>query len=1451
MSIDAKKLWHMARIPLGAMGALLLVAVLTFVSPLGRHLVASALLDVLSGEGKASAEEVGGAWPGTLTLDHVVLADKTGPWLTIERATLVWRPLALLRGRLAITTLKVDAPVLLRQPISSGAASSRRKSESVLSLPIAVEADDIVIDKGRVQGSAGQSIGLNAKGAITLEDARKTADLTLVREGGADEHARVFVLIDSKNHGIAVDADVKGAQGGLFALLLGRPELPAFAVAAHGAGPATHWQFDGHAAGGGYGALALKGTLAWTDAIILDAAGSFIAGDALPKTLRMALGSSAAVIAHYERDKAGAMAGRLKLDAEAARLEAGAQVKAGGLFEGQPLDGTLSLRTIKPVALDGSSIAGTALDATLTGTLAHPHLALKLGVESANLDGYNLSGFRGEFSAVLAPGLAGRSFTLEGSGTLADAGVARGTVLENAAWQLKTKGNLNQASLDDAALTLASEALALDAKGSYGQSGAAALDATLTAKSLAPLSPLLDLDLQGAGTMHALLARAKSGATLSAKLQGRFEHAVIDGTDLAPLAGAALLLDATAEQDAAGPLTIKDLTLSGDHLSAKGAGRLRPDLNAIVTLDAGLGGLAVFAKIPADGKAHARIEAKGSLAHPRLAVVLDSPDAIVSGRTIGTLKLSLTPATDAPIPSGRVILFSRGPLGGSDLIVPLIRANGEWTIGPFAGTAFGGQISGSLRWSKGDLTGAVKAAFSNLSGPYSLARNVPKRMDGRAAVTLNLGAARDLSLSVTGRGLRAKEGRIAIDRLTIDGARNSDRVTLSATLTDMHLPGADAPIDVKRLTVNAQGPETALAWRLAADAPTGPAGKLDASGVLRRQDDTTVVSLDSLSGNLWREPVALEAPSALTLSAAGPALNPLALKIGGGRLALSYQESGKTRKADLAASAVPVVFLGRILSADWPQGRFEGHAGLDIARGRASGFLDFSLANAVFTRVAAGTVQPIEGHLKGSWNGNSLVLDVRSSGATGPGTEPLLLTAKLPLVYHPASGAITMDQAGPVSGQIHWVGRLGALWALLPYDLHRLDGDAQVDGTAAGRFGAPKLAGTLAVRGGVYESIATGTRLRNLTLDAKASGGAIALSVSGEDGQGGTLSGSGDLQPGEKGALSAAVEFKKLRLVGLDAVTAEASGPVRLTGTAAHPRLEGTLQLDHMDAAIPDQLPPSIPLLPVKEVGDIASTLPLPETDEAPEARAQALDLALELDIPGQAFLHGRGLTSEWRGHLSARGTSAAPLVTGSIEIVKGDIAFAGRSYALTRGKAVFDGGPKVDPTLDAATERMVSGTLVALTVSGRASAPVLELTSTPPLPQDQAMALFLFGKPAQSLTTLELLDVARSIATLSGTGRGFDPLDKLRRGLGLDILTVDVDGDAGTTGGTSSIASGTTLSAGRYISRKVYLGVKQGATTTSSAVQLDYALTPHLSVGTEVGVTSGESATVDYKWDY
>jgi translocation and assembly module TamB len=78
-----------------------------------------------------------------------------------------------------------------------------------------------------------------------------------------------------------------------------------------------------------------------------------------------------------------------------------------------------------------------------------------------------------------------------------------------------------------------------------------------------------------------------------------------------------------------------------------------------------------------------------------------------------------------------------------------------------------------------------------------------------------------------------------------------------------------------------------------------------------------------------------------------------------------------------------------------------------------------------------------------------------------------------------------------------------------------------------------------------------------------------------------------------------------------------------------------------------------------------------------------------------------------------------------------------------------------------------------------------------------------------------------------------------VRQTIGLDTLSVSVDDDKGAT-----------LSAGKYISDRVYIGVDQGVSTKGSAVRAEIDVTEKIELETVTG-TGESSLGVNWKHDY
>ncbi len=315
------------------------------------------------------------------------------------------------------------------------------------------------------------------------------------------------------------------------------------------------------------------------------------------------------------------------------------------------------------------------------------------------------------------------------------------------------------------------------------------------------------------------------------------------------------------------------------------------------------------------------------------------------------------------------------------------------------------------------------------------------------------------------------------------------------------------------------------------------------------------------------------------------------------------------------------------------------------------------------------------------------------------------------------------------------------------------------------------------------------------------------------------------------------ITARQARPLASDLLTATFDADLTVQGHAAgEMRAAGKIGVRQADINVPNTFPPSVAVLNVRRPG----WRPPPPAPAGAPAAIVRLDLTV--DAPSGIFVRGHGLDSELGGTLTVGGTSAAPQISGGFDMRRGDISVAGTTLNFSRGRVGFDGtgvAGKIDPTLDFEADSSQGGITATLKVTGYADAPKITLSSVPDLPQDEVLAHLLFGQSVKQLSAFQIAEIGAALAELSGVGGGGDPLASLRKGLGLDRLSVG--------GGTNG--AGATVQAGRYVARGVYVGAKQsagGAGGTQAQVQVD--ITRHLKLQTTLGTGGGtaQGATPD-----
>ena len=218
------------------------------------------------------------------------------------------------------------------------------------------------------------------------------------------------------------------------------------------------------------------------------------------------------------------------------------------------------------------------------------------------------------------------------------------------------------------------------------------------------------------------------------------------------------------------------------------------------------------------------------------------------------------------------------------------------------------------------------------------------------------------------------------------------------------------------------------------------------------------------------------------------------------------------------------------------------------------------------------------------------------------------------------------------------------------------------------------------------------------------------------------------------------------------------------------------------------------------------------------------------------------GLESEWEADIALKGTTEAPRVTGTIDLVRGTLGFAGRSFELEEGRITFPTGNAYDPSIQLAATDTIEDVDVTINVAGRALNPQITFSSTPGLPQDEIVSRILFGSSITSLSPLQAVQLASSLNTLSSGGGGLSPLGSLRSATGIDRLRI--------LGPDDTQGRGTALAAGQYISDDIYIEVITDA-RGYTATQLEISLSRALSILSQAGGSGQSSLSVRYRKDY
>jgi translocation and assembly module TamB len=792
----------------------------------------------------------------------------------------------------------------------------------------------------------------------------------------------------------------------------------------------------------------------------------------------------------------------------------------------------------------------------------------------------------------------------------------------------------------------------------------------------------------------------------------------------------------------------------------------------------------------------------GHIERPRIDMLLDSPNEALGIRAMHLL-LQPTPAGFDYRASGGSEL---GPFTSNGRI--LLPTNRPTVISIASLDAGGAHGSGDLRSDPGGFTGRLVLANGTISGTLDFAP---------------AGGAQRIDAHVVGNGVvfpdafSVRSGRadgtivLADDKTTLTGVVDAHGVETSG-------------VSLARLTMNAKLVNGVGQVRAAF------AGRRGAAFAFSTLADVSPEAIRVTgSGRIEREPLVLNQSAVFTRAGDGWALAPTSLNFAGGSAIVSGR-SGSRPEIHAQVAHMPL----EVLDLAWPKLDLSGSATgrLDYAwKENRSGRLDLKV-NGLSRAGLVLASKPIDLAVVAAVSGNQAAI----RAVAGNGNQ---IIGRAQARFAPmGNGPLVAELLNaPLFAQLRYAGPADTLWRLSGSEVLDLSGPIAMGADIGGRWANPTIRGSLKTANARLESPVTGMTIDHLAAQARFSGPQLVFSqISGQTSGGGSVSGSGAVTfTNGRTALNMSFNANQALLLNRDDIAARVTGPLQIKSDGRNGTISGNFrlnkglfQLGRASAAA------GVPQLAVRDRG----------LDPADVIEVQDLHpWKLDMKVAGSDLrVIGLGISSRWTTDVKVGGYADEPRFTGTADLVQGDYDFAGRNFKLDRGTIRFRGESPPDPLIDIRASAQVQGLDASVRVQGTGLKPEITFASTPALPQDELLSRILFGTSITNLSAPEALQLASAIAALQSGSGSLDPINSLRRAIGLDRLRI-VPADVAT-------GQRTAVAAGKYITRKLFVEVitdGQGY----SATRAEYQITRWLSILSTVSTVGRQNASVRVSKDY
>lgn len=1417
--------------------------------PAGRTFVSSVVSTLASSDNQTiTIENLYISFGLKAEIGKVSLADKEGTWLNVENIAADWHPMRLLAGNLDISSLTASRIDLERTPVQPPAeevaVTEESSSSGGVSLPFNVTLERLGLDEINLGAPLlGVPVSLTAagSGSFALDPALVTADLDLHRIDGIEAGLVAKAQFEPAAETLAFDIEVSEPRGGLAARLLEVPDLPALDLSLKGDGPLTDWAANL--------SVALDGrtTVTGSAKIEENASERHLAFDldgdlaplAPPAAQAFLLGTTNAKGAARFSTEFAPLSANLTLKTQTLSLEAKADLENDAVNATADLAVSAGNDALIALDLGERRIAFGPLTGTVrvSGQRSAVDWQTKIDLKSlqtteARTGAITLSSFGN--GADLSEGTLTSPFSLSLAIDRLE-GITPQTEPLTGSLELKATGAVNgstqSAEIKDLTLSTAVASLALsdtnlsaDAVNGSGR---------LSLADLSRLSGLAGRDLAGAlnGTFSLDLDPSQLSGTITSALVTRDVGTAIPQADA--LLEGETRIDVSVDLQGVDDISVTSLAVSNKALDAKGNARYRRnELSSSLTTS-----LADLAKVDPQLAGSLELEAstEGPIDALEVQAVASSKQIMLAGTPLDDLKLSAEVTANPAAPTAKIT--SSASLNGQPIAVDveLTSKDGGASVSPLSVKLAGNTVTGELSLVDLDKPVETLKGTLNIDAPdlASLSPLLLTEIAGRIQGTVTANPeTRQLALDVTGSDISVPAVSLGSVKLKANLTAPYEPETVTADIQLSDILTDATPVHAVSLQAQPQNGGTAITADVKLD-KNGKDGVTLAAQVNEPEAGSYVVALSELAMRYQGIASQLKQPTTISYAAGEATIEPLELQLGNGSLAVSGK-AGETLDLNANLTSIPLNLANAFVPSLGLGGALSGKVSATGSSSAPEATWSISGTGLTANELRNNGLAALSLSTSGTLKNNRIDQTTKVSDPNG-----LNLTA---------AGTVGLQKPNPIALTLNGNVPTAALRRPMIEAGLRGEGTIALSGNVGGSAAAPTYQITATPNGLKITSLSTGITVQNIRGTASVSQNEASLNgIAGDLATGGSMSASGTVGMKDGFPADLSLKLDNGRYVDPGLVTAEVDADLKVSGplasTSASALISGQVSINKADVSIPEYLPGAIPPVDVRHINaSKAIQQQVAELGgEVSQTQTQQKTFPPRLDIvlsaPGRIFIRGRGLDAELQGNLKIVGTTASPQAIGAFGLKRGQLDILTRRLIFSRGNATFEGS--LTPVLDFAATTVVSDTTITVTVSGEADDPQIAFSSSPELPQDEVLALLLFGKSVGNLSPTQVARLAAAIATLTG-GSDNGPLATIRKSLGLDAIDINTDGD-----------NGPSVAVGKYINDNIYVGVEQGTGTGSSRVKVDIDLDRGLKVRGEVGADGSSKAGIFFEREY